>query len=169
VVGRRRRAAGGSAPGRKRPGLAIDRGVHGEFPSRKPAPPGIYAAGDIARWAPIRIPAKNHPRRALGGGPNAQGQTASRATWLGGAAEAFRRRAVLPGASITTCRSIMSVTPKSGTRSPSDGDIAAKDCLLPLQERGTRPCRGVDLSPDVASPRGELAMEKAAPLTAGQL
>ena len=63
------------------------------------------------------------------------------------------------GASITTCRSTMSVTPKSGMRLLSTVSIAARDCLLRYKSKG-RVLAVASIYRDLASLQAELAMER---------
>ena len=63
------------------------------------------------------------------------------------------------GASITTCRSIMSVTPRNGMRLLVDGSIAARDCLLKYKSKG-RVLAVASIYRDLASLQAELAMER---------
>ena len=111
-------------------GLAIDRGVSVDEYLETSAP-GIYAAGDIARWPDpltgerIRVEHWVVAER--------QGQTA--ALNMLGERDAATAPCRSSGASITTCRSTMSATPRSWDAIEIDGDVSKRDCVAALPQR----------------------------------
>ena len=89
---------------------------------------------------------------SIGWWPNARARP-PRATCSGSASHSMPCRS--SGASTTMCRSIMSATPRSGTKSSIDGDIAGKDCLLQYKRSG-RVLAVASIYRDVASLEAEL-------------
>ena len=121
-------------------GLAIDRGVVVD------AIPRDQRARHLCRRRHRALArsryGRAHPRRALGGrraaGPDRGAQHAGRA----------RRRSApcrSSGASITTCRSTMSATPKSWDAIEIDGDVMKRDCLVRYRKGGKRAGHRLDL------------------------
>ena len=137
-------------------GLTIDRGVVVNAYLETSAP-GIYAAGDIARW-PDPHSGENAPGRALGRcrapGPDRRAQHAR-------AARALSPTCRSSGASTTTCRSTMSVMPRSGTQLEIEGDIKARDCLVRYRRDG-KLLAVASIYRDVDSLKEEWAMERRA-------
>ena len=122
-------------------GLAIDRGVMVDEYLETSAP-GIFAAGDIARWpdphsgAAIRVEHWVVAQR--------QGQTAA-LNMLGGRRD-VRRRAVLLEPALRRPDQLRRPRREPGTSLAIDGDIAARDCVLRYRRKGQRPRGRFDLS-----------------------
>ena len=112
-------------------GLAIDRGVTRERLSRDQRCPASLRPA-TSRAGPIRIPASAFAS-STGWWPSARARS-RRATCWASASVSMRCRS--SGASTTTCRSTTSVTPRSGTRSPSTATSPARDCLLRYKSGG---------------------------------
>ena len=117
--GRRRRAAALALA--EQAGLAIDRGVTVERLSRDQRARHLRRRRHraLARSAFRR----EHPRRTLGGGASVRARP-RRSTCSGSANASMPCRS--SGASTTTCRSTMSVTPSNGTRSRSTATSPAR-------------------------------------------
>ena len=94
-------------------GLAIDRGVSPSMPISKPAYPASMPRA-ISRAGPIRIPARTFASN-IGSWRSVRARP-PRETCSGSASRSMPCRS--SGASTTMCRSIMSATPRNGTKSP---------------------------------------------------
>ena len=134
-------------------GLALDRGVMVNA-TLETSIPGIYAAGDIARWPDPH--ASENIRVEHWVVAERQGQTAARN--MLGQREIVRRGAVLLEPALRRadqlCRSR-----RAWDEIAIDGDIAAKDCLLQYKRKG-RVLAVASIYRDLASLKAELAMER---------
>ena len=93
---------------------------------------------------------------SIGWWPNARAKPPRETCW----ARARRSmRCRFSGASITTCRSTMSATPRSGTRSRSTAISRRRDCLLKYKSGG-RVLAVASIYRDLDSLKAELAMEQ---------
>ena len=154
--GRRRREAPATALA-EQAGLAVDRGVVVDEYLETSAP-GIFAAGDIARW-PDPHTGERDPRRALGGGGAAGAD--------GGAQHARRAASASTpcrssGASTTTCRSTTSGTPSSGTAIELEGSVAERNGVARFRRSG-RVLAVAAIGRDREVLRVEAEMEQQAP------
>ena len=121
-------------------GLAIDRGVTVNMPIWKPASPASMPRA-ISRAGPIRIPARTSAS-SIGWWPSVRARP-RRETCSGSASASMPCRS--SGASITMCRSTMSVTPRNGTKSPSTATSPAGIACCSTRA-GPRARRRLDLS-----------------------
>ncbi len=136
----------------ERAALKTDRGVAvNEY--LETSVPGIFAAGDIARWPDghtgenLRIEHWVVAER--------QGQTAAR-NMLDQGSDFPRFRS--SGASTTTCRSITSDMPRNGDDLDIEGNIEARDCLVRYRRNG-KVLAVASIFRDVDNLKEEAAME----------
>ena len=135
-------------------GLALDRGVVVNERLETSAP-GIFAAGDIARWPDphtgdrIRVEHWVVAER--------QGQAAARACWEPGA---VRRRAVLLEPALRSSINYVGHA-EHWDRLDIDGDVAAQDCAVRFV-RGERVLAVATVGRDQESLEAEVAMERIA-------
>ena len=141
----------------ERAGLTVDRGVVVNDYLETSAP-GIFAAGDIARWPDphsgesIRVEHWVVAER--------QGQTAARQhAW---APREIHAPSPSSGASTTTFRSTMSAMRENWDEVAIEGDIAARDCILRFKRNG-RVLAVASIFRDVESLQAEVSLERDTP------
>ena len=169
---RRRRArsrpissSSASACGRA-PGLRSRRGSRSTAASPsneylETSAPGVFAAGDIARWPDPRTGERIRVEHWVVA--QRQGQTAARN--ILGQRRALRRRSVLLDASTTRPSLSTSATPSAGTRSTSRATSPTEDCKLTYWQNGSA-LAVVTMGRDRVEPRSR-SRDGGAPLTFG--
>ena len=135
-------------------GLAIDRGVTVNAFLETSAP-GIYAAGDIARW-PDAHTGRQHPRRALGG--CGAPRTDRCAPTCSGLSERFDAVPFFWSQHYDVPINYVGHA-EQWDEIAIEGDIKAKDCLL-RYKKGGRVLAVASIFRDVDSLKAELAMER---------
>ena len=139
----------------ERAGLTVDRGVVVDAHLETSAP-GIFAAGDIARW-PDRIDRRGHPRRALGRG-RAPGP--GRGANMLGERERFDAVPFFWSQHYDIPINYVGHA-ESWDELAIEGDIAARDCLVRYRRAG-RTLAVASIFRDIQSLEAEVSFERGA-------